>query len=91
MFFDLYGRSVILLPNSGADTEAFYFYSVMVSRNISLIKSPIRGGLLSKISGIIFYLVGQYRFFGQYINVLFGISIIILIYQIMNMLKINKH
>ena len=76
MFWDLLARTIFILPNSGADSEMFYDASLAISNDLSLLGST-RGGVFSDIMGILFKFIGDQRVVGQYVNVLFGISIIL--------------
>ena len=88
LFWDLYARNIYSLPNSGADTEMFYRMSVLISNNLSMIGTT-NGGMYSNILGIIFSLIGPQRVFGQYLNVLLGISTVFMLYKILENLDIN--
>ena len=89
MFWDLLARTIFILPNSGADSEMFYDASLAISNDLSLVGNT-RGGVFSDIMGILFRFIGDQRVVGQYVNVLFGISIIFIIYKILVLLEINK-
>lgn len=88
LFWDLYARNIFSLPNSGADTEMFYKTSLLISDNLAMIGST-RGGMYSNILGVLFYLIGPQRAFGQYLNVLLGISTVFVIYKTLENLEIN--
>lgn len=89
LFWDLYGRRIFVLPNSGADSEMYYRYSVLISENLSLLGNT-RGRIYSDINGLLFYLIGPQRIFGQYMNVLIGILTIFVIYKILCLVNINE-
>lgn len=89
MFWDIYGSRIFSLPNSGADSVGFLNSAVRMSQNISLLNEDIYGGLYSKINGILFYIVGPLQEFGQYINVLLGLSVIFILYKILTMLNVD--
>lgn len=88
LFWDLYARNFFSLPNSGADTEMFYRTSLLISDNLAMIGST-RGGMYSNILGVLFSLIGPQRAFGQYLNVLLGISTVFVIYKTLENLEIN--
>lgn len=90
MLWDLYARHILTFPGSGGDSEGFYRVSVMVSNNLQLLEKDIYGGLYTKTLGLIFYFTGENRILGQYINVMLGMAIIILIYKSIKMLNIKK-
>lgn len=89
LFWDLYARNFFSLPNSGADTEMFYRTSLLISDNLAMIGST-RGGMYSNILGVLFSLIGPQRAFGQYLNVLLGISTVFVIYKTLENLEINS-
>jgi len=89
MIWDIYARNIFIFPNSGADTEAFYYAAISKSETVSLLMSDSYGGLYPKIIGSIFYLIGPQRLVAQYINVLLGLSVIIILYEILILLEIK--
>lgn len=88
MVWDLYARNIFTFPNSGADTEAFYHQALLFSEKPYQILG-MEGELYSKIIGLVFYLIGPQRMFGQYINVLLGLSIVFLVFKILMTLEIK--
>jgi hypothetical protein len=90
MFWDIYARHIFVFPNSGLDTEAFLSSGLRVYNNMSLLLQPVARGIYSKTIGVFFYTIMPHRLIGQYINVLLGVSIIIIFYKILVMLKINE-
>lgn len=89
LFWDVYARQVYVLPHSGGDTEGFYYYAELISKDLSLLSGYIYGNLYTKFLGLFFYIVGQERLLAQYINVLLGVSIIITVYKILCILNVN--
>lgn len=89
LFFDLYGRSIFILPNSGSDSEGYFTRAVEVSENISLLANDTIS-IYSKITGSIMSLIGPQRMFVQYLNVLLGISTVYIIYLILRQIRIRK-
>jgi hypothetical protein len=88
LFWDIYAKSIFTLPNSGADSEKFFNQAVNLSKNLSaLINND--SNIYAKIMGFLFYWIGPQRILGQYINVLLGLSIIIIIYKILIILEIR--
>lgn len=90
MLWDIYASDIFLLPNSGADSEMYYNWSIKISKNLGHLTESIQGGLYSKILGLLFYFTGPMRILGQYINVLLGVSTVVIIYKILLQLKINS-
>jgi len=90
MFWDIYFHNILKLPNSGADSEMYYYYAVQISRYESFGDFFTRGGLYSLLNGILFIFIGTQRMVGQYLNVLFGLNVVILVYEILNVLRIEE-
>jgi hypothetical protein len=89
MLWDIYARHLFKFPNSGADTEMFYRMAVAISQNIEWLFTDLRGGFYSKINGLIFHFVGPERLVGHYMNVLAGVSVVAVVYAILNRLEIK--
>ena len=89
MFWDLLARSIFILPNSGADSEMFYDASLAISNDLSLLGST-RGGVFSDLMGLLFRIIGEQRIVGQYINVLFGLSTIFIVYKTIKYLDVDS-
>lgn len=79
VFWDLHLRHVFTLPHSGADTEMFFRMAVGVAEDPTLIFESSLGGAYSKLFGLLFWVTGVHRDFGQYTNVLLGVSTIIVL------------
>lgn len=90
LFWDIYGRSIFSLPNSGADSEMFYLYASMVSENSALLGVQIQGGIYSKVIGALFMFTGPQRLLGQYVNVLLGLSVVFIINDMLRLLQLNE-
>ncbi len=90
MIWDIYARSIFVLPNSGADALMYYGSSLKISEDITLLNLQVRGGIYAKMIGTLFYIIGPQRMVAQYINVLTGLFVIIVIYKILIILEINS-
>lgn len=90
LFWDIYARGIYILPNSGADSEDFYLQTLYFSQNISTV-FQVDGELYSKITGYILYLIGPRRIVAQYLNVILGLSVIMILSKILEMLRIDSH
>lgn len=91
MVWDIYARNILELPNSGADSEMYYRIATLISNNLTLLELPIRGGTYAKIVGVLFYITGPQRMLVQYINVLFGLSVVFVIYKILVLLSVSPN
>ncbi|MEJ5306933.1 MAG: hypothetical protein WHT27_01365 [candidate division WOR-3 bacterium] len=89
MFWDIYLNEFFNLPNSGADSEMYYYYAVQISNYESFSDFFTRGGLYSFINGVMFIFIGTQRIIGQYLNVMFGLNIIILAFKILDLLDLD--
>lgn len=82
VFFDLYGKGIYNLPNSGYDSEMFFDASV------SFISTgdPGRGEAFSKVMGRIFSIVGTSRLYGQFLVMLFSVvSLCMLVHMLVEL------
>ncbi|MCM3744095.1 hypothetical protein M3193_08060 [Sporosarcina luteola] len=89
MFFDIYGRGIFMLPHSGGDTEGFLMSGLRIANDLSLLFETIYGGVYSKFLGIVFFIGPEDRLIGQYINVLLGITIILIVLKIFSEMDIE--
>lgn len=89
LLWDLYARDIYILPNSGADSEMYFYWAKEIGQNLYLLGQNARGGLYSKIIGVLFHLIGPSRLFGQYLNVLLGLSVVFIIDRILMMLDVK--
>jgi len=87
MLWDLFARSIFVLPNSGADSEMFYNSAVAISENIALF-SFVRD-LYPRLMGLLFYMIGPQRMTAHYLNVLLGLSTVVVIWKILVLLGIT--
>lgn len=89
LFWDIYARGIFMLPNSGADSEMYDHHAVAVSEYSALFAAQINGGLYSKLMGALFMLIGPQRLMAQYINVLLGLSMLMVIYDTLKLLDMS--
>lgn len=78
MFWDIYARNIFTLVGSGADSEGFLRTAINISRDLSLLHENVYGNLYTKILGVIIYMTSENRIIPHYLNVLLGLSIILL-------------
>ena len=65
LLFDLYGRYIYTLPNSGMDTEGFFRFSVQYAHGI-----PTKESAFVLLMGTYFRLFGISRIYGQFLLML---------------------
>lgn len=81
---------VYLLPGSGTDSEMYLYWAGVVAGDPSLLLQDFRGGVFSKIVGLLFWVTGVDRVFGQYTNALLGLSVVVLVDAAMERLAIGE-
>ncbi|HPW65511.1 MAG TPA: phospholipid carrier-dependent glycosyltransferase [Salinivirgaceae bacterium] len=91
MLWDLNARHIFTFPGSGMDSEYFYRIAVSVSEDLTQLKEPIRSGFYPKILGVLFYFTGPARILGHYVNVLFGLMVVIFVYKTLVLLNIEHN
>jgi len=90
MLWDVYARHIYLLPNSGADTEMYFFHARRAAHDFSYLFVSNRAGIYSKVIGVLFFSVGAgSRLLGSYVNVLLGISTVMLVQKSMARLDVR--
>lgn len=65
LFFDVYGRSIYVLPNSGSDAEMFYYESYIVAMGGTSIR-----GLFVTVTGTLMHFIGVSRLYTQFLLML---------------------
>lgn len=86
LFFDLYGRELYSLPNSGADSEWFYKCAIEYAHS----SHYNRSSTFPKLMGAFFKYFGDSRLFGQFMVMLFSIVSILCAVKIFELLNIDK-
>lgn len=86
LYWDIFGRSIFLLPNSGADSEMFNDFAIQYVQGFD----EGRGGLYSIIVGLFYKMYGVQRILAQYFNVILSIYTIIIIKRIIEILNLDK-
>lgn len=87
MFLDIYGRSLIILPNSGSDTEVYYYNSIHYADGVYVQNS------FSRLMGTIMKLIGTSRLYNQFIILLFSVLTLLVFSRItyeLNCIEYNK-
>ncbi|MFD1020255.1 hypothetical protein [Thalassobacillus hwangdonensis] len=82
MLWDIYARSIYVLPHSGSDTEGFLATGMGVADDLSVLGASIYGGLYTKVLGLLFWVGPEDRLMGQYLNVLIGMTTIVIVLKI---------
>lgn len=83
LWFDIYGRNIYLLPNSGQDSEMF----AGAARTGFLYGFFGRGGYYAKYAAMWYRLFGVQRLISQYTNVLMFVTMVFIIIKIFKLLN----
>lgn len=85
LLIDVYGKSIITLPNGSSDSEMFY------EETLKYIKIGVsERGLFPIIMGNLFKITGISKLYGQFILMLISLVCVVLLALILNRLEINK-
>lgn len=90
MLWDIYFSHIFTLPNSGDDALIFFAEAIDVSQDMTLWVKYLRTGYYSRLLGTVFYFTGPSRMLAQYINVLLGLSTIMMLQRILKAIKVNE-
>lgn len=85
LLWDIYGRGIFVLPNSGIDTEVFQRYAVLFAEGGQI----NRGGVYFRIVGNIYRLFGVQRIMAQYFNVILSMFSIFLVKKSLEDLRLS--
>lgn len=85
MFFDLYGRGIMRLPNSGGDSEYFYQQGMAFSQGLNNASSAF-----AKLVGVMFRYLGVSRMYVQFILMLFSVVAIYMAARILVLLETDE-
>lgn len=83
LFFDLYGRSIFVLPNSGADSEVFFRNAVSYAEGLSYIDWPY-----VIVLGNIMRFLGKSRIFVQFLNLIYSVVTLHITHKILTELDL---
>lgn len=86
LYWDIFGRDIFVLPNSGADSEMYNFNAIQFSQGYG----AGRGGLYSMLVGFIYELFGEQRILAQYFNLLLSIFTVLLLKHTTEILNLGK-
>lgn len=83
LFFDLYGKDIYNLPNSGADSEVFWICAIRYANGGSV----SNGGFFAKFMGTMFKYLGDSRLFGQFLLMLCSMVSLLCAFRIFTILN----
>lgn len=85
LYWDIFGRGIFLLPNSGQDTEMFNGNALSFVNG----DGAGRGGFYSVVVGFIYMMFGEQRILAQYFNVILSMYSIFIVKKILEQLMIS--
>ena len=71
LYLDYYGKDIANILHSGGDSERFYEWGLVISKNLSMMKE-ISYTKYTDFLGILYWIIGDQRFFSQFINLILG-------------------
>ena len=84
-----YDQSVALLPLNTADAYKFHELAVETAEALPDVLLEHFTGFYSQVLGVVYYFFGPYRFFGQYLNVVFVVLAATKLIDIAELLKLK--
>lgn len=85
ILWDFYGTNMFILPNSHSDTESFHRHAVLAANYGTL------EDWYSMVVSIVYRLFGEQRVTAQYLNLVFSMLTIDILYRIMNFMDIDQN
>ena len=89
LYLDYYGKNIFMVLHSGGDSERFYEWALVISKNLSMMKE-ISYTKYTDFLGILYWIIGDQRFFSQFINVILGMWSIFVFYKILDLFKLKN-
>ena len=71
LYLDYYGKHIGTVLHSGGDSERFYEWGLYISEDLSRMKE-ISYTKYTDFLGILYWIIGDQRFFSQFVNVILG-------------------
>ncbi len=88
LFLDYYGKEIVNILHSGGDTERFYEWGLYISKDLDRMKE-ISYTLYTDFLGVLYWIIGDQRFFSQFINVILGMWSIFVFCKILDLIKLK--
>lgn len=84
-----YDQSISLLPFNTGDAYKFHELGVETANALPEVMLEHFTGFYSQVLGVVYYFFGPYRFFGQYLNVVFIVLAATKLVDIANLIKLK--
>jgi hypothetical protein len=88
LYLDYYGKHIGNVLHSGGDSERFYEWGLYISEDLSRMKE-ISYTKYTDFLGILYWIIGDQRFFSQFVNVILGMWSIFVFYKILDLFKLK--
>jgi hypothetical protein len=88
LYLDYYGKDIGTILHSGGDSERFYEWGLLISKDLSMMKE-ISYTKYTDFLGILYWIIGDQRFFSQFINLIAGMWSIFVFYKILDLFKLK--
>jgi hypothetical protein len=89
LYLDYYGKHIGTVLHSGGDSERFYEWGLYISEDLSRMKE-ISYTKYTDFLGILYWIIGDQRFFSQFVNVILGMWSIFVFYKILDLFKLKN-
>jgi hypothetical protein len=88
LYLDFYGKEFFNILHSGGDSERFYIWGIEISKDLSMM-DEISYTKYTDFLGILYWIIGDQRFFSQFINLILGMWSIFVFYKILDLFNFN--
>ena len=88
LYLDFYGKDLAAILHSGGDSERFYEWGLYISEDLSRMKE-ISYTFYTDFLAVLYWVIGDQRFFSQFINVILGMWSIFVFYKILDLFKLK--
>lgn len=90
LYLDYYGKHLGTVLHSGGDSERFYEWGLYISQDLSRLKE-ISYTKYTDFLGILYWIIGDQRFFSQFINIILGMWSIFVFSEILDLFKLKDY
>tara|TARA_B110000908_G_scaffold81828_1_gene98034 strand:- start:1943 stop:3274 length:1332 start_codon:yes stop_codon:yes gene_type:complete len=88
LYLDYYGKDIANVLHSGGDSERFHQFGLIISKNLNMM-NEISYTKYTDFLGILYWIIGDQRFFSQFLNVVIGMWSIFIFYKILDLFKLK--
>lgn len=88
MYLDYYGKSFVSILHSGGDSERFYEWGLLISKDFSRMEE-LAYTKYTDFLGILYWIIGDQRLFSQFLNVILGMWSIFVFLKILDLFKLK--